>query len=265
MRPQFLTIALLTLAPVAPHTAQLPQPTSTKVILNITDPNGNAIANADVSLQFGSAFAYMRADEQGRYSLDCGADYHIVDVSAPGFVGISKIGEVISACRSVSSPKNISVVLPPSPIGLQGPTYPKDTLTLSVDSDYARVILSVATFRAMPHVNTTVHNTHTSADESYSGVPLATLLAMIHAPLGDELHGKALASYIVASGSDGYSVVLSIAEVDPSFHGGEILVADTRDGQPLGKSGPFQVIVSEDKRPARWVHNLVSISLQAAH
>jgi len=116
----------------------------------------------------------------------------------------------------------------------------------------------------MPHVTITVHNAHAGADETYSGVPLAELLAKLDAPLGEHLHGKALASYIVAAGSDGYSVVLSIAEADPSFHGGEILVADTRGGQPLGKSGPFQLIVSEDKRPARWVHNLVSISLQDA-
>jgi len=95
-------------------------------------------------------------------------------------------------------------------------------------------------------------------------VPLAVLLAKLDAPLGEHLRGKALASYIVASGLDGYTVVLSIAEADPSFRGGEILVADTRDGQPLGKSGPFQLIVAEDKRPARWVHILVSISLQDA-
>jgi hypothetical protein len=38
-----------------------------------------------------------------------------------------------------------------------------------------------------------------------------------------------------------------------------------RDGQPLGKNGPFQLIVAEDKRPARWVHNLESIALQSAH
>jgi hypothetical protein len=40
-------------------------------------------------------------------------------------------------------------------------------------------------------------------------------------------------------------------------------VADALDGHPLGKPGPFQLIVSEDKRPARWVHNLISISLQS--
>lgn len=74
-----------------------------------------------------------------------------------------------------------------------------------------------------------------------------------------------MTSYVIATGSDGYAVVLSLAEVDPDFHQGQVLlVADTRDGQPLGKNGPFQLIVSDDKRPARWVHNLNSITLQHA-
>jgi hypothetical protein len=125
-------------------------------------------------------------------------------------------------------------------------------------------MLSPADFRALPHVTITLHNSHTSADETYSGIPLATLLEKIKAPLGGELHGQAMTSYLVATGSDGYAVVLSLAEVDPSFHAGQVLVVDARDGKPLGKNGPFQLIVSDDKRPARWVHNLVSISLQRA-
>jgi hypothetical protein len=86
-----------------------------------------------------------------------------------------------------------------------------------------------------------------------------------NAPTGKELHGESLATYLLATGMDGYSVVLSLAEADPSFHDGQILVADVRDGQPLGKNGPFQLIVTGDKRPARWVHNLDSIALQSAH
>ena len=42
------------------------------------------------------------------------------------------------------------------------------------------------------------------------------------------------------------------------------IVADTRTGLPLGKYGPFQLIVPGDSRPARWVHNLNSIQLQQA-
>ena len=119
------------------------------------------------------------------------------------------------------------------------------------------------TFRALPHITITVHNGHTNAAETYSGVPLATLLAKVNAPLGKELRGQAMTSYVIATGSDGYSVVLSLAEVDPSFHEGQVLVADTRDGQPLGNYGPFQLIVTDDKRPARWVHNLNSITAAA--
>jgi len=41
-----------------------------------------------------------------------------------------------------------------------------------------------------------------------------------------------------------------LAEADPAFHSGEILVADARNGQPLDpKSGPYKLIVTEDKRP----------------
>ncbi len=37
------------------------------------------------------------------------------------------------------------------------------------------------------------------------------------------------------------------------------------DGKPIGdKDGPFRLVVSEDKRPARSVHNLVSIELRTA-
>jgi hypothetical protein len=142
---------------------------------------------------------------------------------------------------------------------------PKDSLVLTADAYHAPVTLSLAEFRALPHVSIKLHNPHNDADETYSGVPLAALLAKVNAPLGENLRGKALANYVVASGSDGYSVVVSIAELDPGIHDGQILVADARNGQPLGDTGPFRLIVSEDKRPARWVRNLVSISVQSVH
>ena len=140
------------------------------------------------------------------------------------------------------------------------PSAPVDSLVIKSASK--SVTFSVADFHALPHVTISVHNGHTGATETYSGVPLATLLAKVNAPLGNELHGEAMTNYLIATGSDGYSVVLSLAEVDPDFHGGEVMVADTRDGQLLGENGPFQLIVSDDKRPARWVHNLTSISLR---
>jgi hypothetical protein len=143
-------------------------------------------------------------------------------------------------------------------------TAPVAQDSLLLKSDDTSVSFSSADFRALPHVTLTVRNGHTSANENYSGVPLPVLLARINAPMGSELRGKAMTSYVVATGSDGYSVVLSLAEVDPEFRDSQAIVAEARDGQPLGKNGPFQLIVPGDRRPARWVHNLVSITLKRA-
>lgn len=75
--------------------------------------------------------------------------------------------------------------------------------------------------------------------------------------------GKALARYVVATGSDGFTAVLSLGEVDPAVHAGTVLVADAVDGKPLdAKAGPFQLVVSGDKRPVRSVRNLVKIEVR---
>ena len=84
-------------------------------------------------------------------------------------------------------------------------------------------------------------------------------------PVGADLHGKALANYVVATGSDGYQSVLALGEVDPSFHPGEVIVADTMNGKALDEhSGPLKLVVTEDKRPARSVRNLVKLEVREA-
>jgi hypothetical protein len=138
------------------------------------------------------------------------------------------------------------------------------SLVLLAGPDHPPVALSPTDFAAIPHVTLTVHNAHSNADETYSGVPLATLLAKLNAPLGSDLRGKEMTRYIIATGADHYSVVFSLAEIDPSFHAGQVIVADMRDGKPLGGDGPFRLVITDDKRPARWVHNLVTITLANA-
>jgi hypothetical protein len=146
----------------------------------------------------------------------------------------------------------------------ESPSSSKDTLSLLTSSDHQPVVLSVNELKAVPHISVTIHNSHTNMDEAYSGVRLSDLLAKLGAPLGDQLRGKALSAYVVATGSDGYKAVLALGEVDPSFHPGEVLVADTMNGKPLdAHSGPFKLVVTEDKRPARSVRNLVSIELKS--
>jgi len=142
---------------------------------------------------------------------------------------------------------------------------PSDQLRVSAYTKHEDLVLKPADFKALPHVTITVHNEHANADETYSGARVSDLLAKLGAPLGHDLRGAALGGYIVATGSDGYVAVIALAEVDTTFHSGEIIVADTLNGQPLdAKSGAFKLVVTEDKRPARWVRNLVSIELKSA-
>ena len=136
---------------------------------------------------------------------------------------------------------------------------------LKIAANQKSETLSPDDLKAIPHHTVTVHNPHTNADETYSGVPLIDLLAKEGVPHGHDLRGKGLSQYVVATGSDGYKAVLALAEVDPDFHPGEVLVADQIDGKPLdAKIGPFRLVVTEDKRPARSVHNLVSIEVKQA-
>lgn len=243
----------------AQHSSTIP------VIIRVNDSVGAIVAHAHVSLRPSpeNAAAKLETGISGRLSLNLRVGGYALSVSAPGFKTWSE--RIFVSSPEVNTPSQIvPVVLQIGEVSDPHVIYAADTLVLTGDSDHA-LVLSSADFRLLPHISATVHNSHTNASEVYSGVPLATLLAKIGAPLGKDLRGATMTSYMIARGSDGYSVVLSLAEVDPSFHRGQVLVADTRDGQPLGKNGPFQLIVTDDKRPARWVHNLQSITLQAAH
>lgn len=119
-----------------------------------------------------------------------------------------------------------------------------------------------ATLSALPHTTLTAYNEHAKADQTYSGVELIDLLK----PLGvaDKPHGKEFRLYLVAEGSDGYQVVYSIGEVTPDVHIGKVLVADAQDGKPITDDGPLKLVAIGEKRPARWVRNLVAIRVLTA-
>jgi DMSO/TMAO reductase YedYZ molybdopterin-dependent catalytic subunit len=76
------------------------------------------------------------------------------------------------------------------------------------------------------------------------------------------MRGPAMATYLLAEASDGYRVVFSLAELDADFTDAQVLVADTLDGAPLGANvGPLRLVVPQDKRPARWVRMLKSLTV----
>ncbi len=121
---------------------------------------------------------------------------------------------------------------------------------------------TVASLASLPHMTIKVYNEHAKAEQTYTGVPMTTLLTQLGVP--DKPHGKEFRLYLVAEGADGYQVVYSVGEVTPDVHDGTTLVADALDGKPLTESGPVQLVTTGEKRPARWVRNLVAIRVLTA-
>lgn len=117
-----------------------------------------------------------------------------------------------------------------------------------------------AELAALPHQTVTVFNEHAKASQTYSGVALIDLLKPLGVP--DKPHGKDFRLYLVAEGADGYQVVYSVGEVTPDIHDATVLVADAMDGKPLTDNGPFQLVATREKRPARWVRNLIAIRVK---
>jgi hypothetical protein len=140
------------------------------------------------------------------------------------------------------------------------PTVPSNQLTIRA-LDGKSMAFTPEDIAAMPHKSVSVFNSHTKANETYSGVPLADLLGKVGVPLGESVRGKLFLIGVIAEGTDHYSVLYALAEIDPSIHAGDVIVADLVNGQKLGKDGVFKMVSTEEKRPARWVRNLSSITV----
>jgi Carboxypeptidase regulatory-like domain len=231
----------------------------------VSDQSGTAITEAQIEVvpRPENSPQKVKTNDKGHADLRLSAGEYTLSISAPGFTTATQPVRVSDRNDADRIAQEVRVILKIGATGSPQVIYPPDSLVVS-DPYHSPIVLSPADFRALPHITIKVHNGHTNAEENYSGVPLESLLAKANAPVGKEFRKEALKTYLLASGTDGYSVLLSLAEVDSTFHAGQIIVADERDGQSLGKNGPFQLIVPGDSRPARWVHNLNSIQLQQA-
>ena len=97
----------------------------------------------------------------------------------------------------------------------------------------------------------------------FQGVALRDVLINAGIPFGDAIKGPALARVIIASAPDGYRVVYAIAELDAAFTEQIVLLADSRNGKPLlPDNGPWQIVVPNDKRPARWIRQVNKIEVR---
>jgi hypothetical protein len=117
-----------------------------------------------------------------------------------------------------------------------------------------------AEFANLPHASLKVE-IHGKM-RTFEGVPMLELLRSVGAPWGDTLTGKDLSDVALVTCQDGYKVAYSLGEIDPGTAKGQVLVADRVDGAPLdARSGPFQIVVEGDARPARYARMVTGIEL----
>ena len=133
--------------------------------------------------------------------------------------------------------------------------------TLAIAGDVTQPLtLKPADLKTMPR--TTVMVSAEGRDTSYEGVLVGELLKRAGAPVGRDLSGKAVATYVRATAKDGYQVVFSLAELDPAFTPNDIIVADTVDGKPLfDYQGPFRIVAPHDKKGARSIRMLLRLEV----
>jgi hypothetical protein len=243
------------------------------VVIVVKDPSGSVVAGAHVRVApvAENAPKKMETDAKGELRLQLAAGRHGLSVEMGGFASYWSYVDVEETDEERIIPVKLQIgqmggPVEVEPMGSAGTAQaqPREAvLMLSVIPFPEKFRVKADELKGMARKTVTVHNAHANADETYEGVELADLLTKYGAPMGKELRGGALGYYLVATGADGYKAVFSLAEVDPSFHPGDVLVVDTINGKALdARTGPLRLVATEDKRPARGVRNLVSLEVK---
>ena len=129
-----------------------------------------------------------------------------------------------------------------------------------VDVEGHSTNFTAAQIENLPHV--TIDTLDHDKPVEFRGVAVSALLSRSGIQLGDSMRGPHMTEALLAEAADGYKVVFALTEFDPAFATREIILADRRDGKPLdAKEGPFHIVASGDKRPARWIRQVTTLKV----
>ena len=67
---------------------------------------------------------------------------------------------------------------------------------------------------------------------------------------------------VLVTGQDGYAAALAIGEISPDFEGKSVILAESMNGQPLGR-GHLRLVIPGDRKGARNVRDVVRIAVSA--
>jgi DMSO/TMAO reductase YedYZ molybdopterin-dependent catalytic subunit len=141
----------------------------------------------------------------------------------------------------------------------------EDHLDLRGDVPNPRRI-DLADLHKLPRTEIRTTDPHDPSKEMiYSGTPLVEVLKAGGLQLdSDTAHIREMVAItVLIEAADGYRAAFASAELDPELTDRIILLADTKDGQPLPPGeGPLRVIVPGEKRPARWVRQVKVVTVR---
>ena len=131
---------------------------------------------------------------------------------------------------------------------------------LKVEGTPTPLALTAEDLAKMPRTTATL--TADGTTTTYEGVLLYDILVKAGWQFGRGMTGKGMASYLIATGKDGYQVVFALPEIDPMFAGAKVIIADKADGTALpGRELPFRVVAPQDKMHARSIYSLVKLEV----
>jgi hypothetical protein len=130
-----------------------------------------------------------------------------------------------------------------------------------VSPDGAVHTLAAAQLQTLP----TVTGTATAHDTRFTfvGIDLRDVLRLAGVSPVDSLRRGQLRRVVVFVGADGYSALIALSDLDPSIGDRRAILVDREDGAALPpERGPRRIIVEGDRRPSRWVRQVVRIEVR---
>jgi hypothetical protein len=145
-------------------------------------------------------------------------------------------------------------------------TNPPPTVTLNGDVVSPGTAYTVSDVQALPvsKQTDTFLQGSTPKTFTFTGTPLISLLNS-----NGLTDSTPLDSYVVATGSDGYGVVYSMGEIDPTYRAGNVALVAYDDGTGTfpsisGGNGLFRTTAPFDSKGGRYVSNLETLAVTSA-
>jgi hypothetical protein len=205
--------------------------------------------------------------------------YYVVATGSSGFQSVFSLGEInpdfggtaptpafISFERSGALLSDLDLIAPGSPGRsvedlvslrlLSSPALPVGPRAVSTSIELAGLVNNPGTY-TKSDLETEFSPTTVSVDtNTYTGVPLWSFL--------NPSSSNVTEGFVTVSATDGYQVVLALAELDPALGGNPqnlLPYADT--GGDFPANGVARIVLPEDNRRGRWVSNVDEIAVEA--